>query len=71
MAHDPARLATVGRFPKRGGRSLGGRRWNVWYWHLRCPECGREFVRLTNPLRGREVRCVGTDRLRVRKREAD
>lgn len=63
--HEPTALTIVNTYTRVGGRALGGRRWNVWYRHLRCPTCGREFRRLVNPLRGRKVRCVGSDRLSV------
>lgn len=66
MTHEPIPLNIANRFNKKqGGRNPGGRRWNVWYRRLVCPVCGREFVRLENPLRGRVVRCVGRDSLSV------
>ncbi len=71
IAHEPTALLNVRRFNKKqGGNGGGGRKWNVWYSHLRCPQCGREFVRLCNTMRGREVRCVGKDQLRMRKKES-
>jgi predicted RNA-binding Zn-ribbon protein involved in translation (DUF1610 family) len=66
--HDPSPLKVVDRFNKKQGRSLGGRRWNVWYWQLRCPVCGTEKVYLCNTTRGRDIRCHG-DRVTIRKRE--
>lgn len=62
--HEPATLVILSDFTRQGGR--GQRRWAVWYRHLECPTCKRRFVRMTNPLRGRQVRCVGSDRLQVR-----
>jgi hypothetical protein len=67
--HEPTQLEVLDKFPRKGGRSLGGRRWNVWYYRLRCPVCGREFTRLCNPDRGRRVRCVGRDAVQVTKRD--
>lgn len=65
--HEPRELVVLSRFTRQGGREQ--RKWAVWYWHLQCPECGRKFVRLANPLRGRSAKCVGRDSLRVTKRE--
>jgi hypothetical protein len=62
--HEPSPLLVVSHFNRKCGRNTN-RRWNVWYRVLRCPVCGREFTRLSNPLRGRSVMCVGNDRLRV------
>lgn len=60
MAHEPTALKLLDTFTRTGGR--GQRKWAVWCCRLRCPECGQEFVRLKNTLRGRRVRCIGTDR---------
>lgn len=69
MTHDPTPVKQTGKYNKKQGGRCGGRKWNVWYLVLRCPSCGREFRRLQNTLRGRAVRCVGTDRLQVRAKE--
>ena len=69
--HEPQPLVRLYRFNRKQGSKTGGRQWNVWYHRLKCPTCGREFTRLANPLRGRLVRCVGRDALRVTKKPAD
>lgn len=66
MKHEPARILFQSRFPRQGGR--GQRKWNVWYYRFSCPVCGREFVRLANPMRGRIALCTGLARLTVTKK---
>lgn len=65
--HEPSDLHVVTRFTKQGGRNQ--RKWRVWYYRLRCPVCGLEFVRLCNTTKGLKLRCVGNGQLKILKKE--
>lgn len=68
MKHEPSPMLLVSSYNRKQGKVSGGRRWNVWYKHLRCPVCGTEKHYLCNTTRGRTIRCHG-DRVRITRKE--